>query len=54
MAWYQESFGNDYLIVYKHRDLQGAYNEVKQMIDWLQLPVGAEVLDLCCGMGRHA
>ncbi|GGA17173.1 methyltransferase [Paenibacillus marchantiophytorum] len=54
MAWYQESFGNDYLIVYKHRDLQGAYHEVKKMIDWLGLNQGAEVLDLCCGMGRHS
>ncbi|UJF32046.1 class I SAM-dependent methyltransferase [Paenibacillus hexagrammi] len=54
MAWYQESFGNDYLVVYKHRDLQGAYHEVKKMIDWLQLEQGAEVLDLCCGMGRHS
>ncbi|MDR6884902.1 class I SAM-dependent methyltransferase [Bacillus sp. 3255] len=54
MAWYQESFGNDYLLVYKHRDMQGAYHEVKKMIDWLDLPQGAEVLDLCCGMGRHS
>ena len=54
MAWYQKSFGNDYLIVYKHRDLQGAYHEVKKMIDWLGLKQAAEVLDLCCGMGRHS
>ncbi|SDN58225.1 Methyltransferase domain-containing protein [Paenibacillus sp. yr247] len=54
MAWYQESFGDDYLKVYKHRDLQGAYHEVKKMIDWLGLKQGAEVLDLCCGMGRHS
>jgi ubiquinone/menaquinone biosynthesis C-methylase UbiE len=53
-SWYEESFGSDYLIVYKHRDLQGAYQEVKQIIDWLHLPKGAEVLDLCCGMGRHS
>lgn len=52
--WYLESFGNDYLIVYKHRGLQGAYHEVKRMIGWLHLPQGAEVLDLCCGMGRHS
>jgi ubiquinone/menaquinone biosynthesis C-methylase UbiE len=52
--WYKKSFGDDYLLVYKHRDLQGAYNEVKRMIEWLQLPAGAEVLDLCCGMGRHS
>lgn len=52
--WYQESFGKDYLTVYKHRDLKGAYHEVKQMVDWLLLSKGAHILDLCCGMGRHA
>lgn len=52
--WYEDSFGYDYLTVYKHRDFQGAYREVKRMIGWLDLPRGAEVLDLCCGMGRHS
>lgn len=54
MAWYEESFGADYLIVYKHRDVQGAYQEVRKMSSWLQLKKGMQVLDLCCGMGRHA
>ncbi|NOU64712.1 methyltransferase domain-containing protein [Paenibacillus sp. LMG 31461] len=54
MAWYQESFGNDYLLVYKHRDMQGAYTEVKKMMNWLELKQGARLLDLCCGMGRHS
>jgi ubiquinone/menaquinone biosynthesis C-methylase UbiE len=54
MAWYEQSFGEDYLIVYKHRDLQGAYEEVRRMMDWLQLEKGAEILDFCCGMGRHS
>ncbi|TNJ66505.1 class I SAM-dependent methyltransferase [Paenibacillus hemerocallicola] len=54
MGWYEESFGDDYLIVYKHRDTAGAYNEVQAMIGWLGLPQGAAVLDLCCGMGRHS
>lgn len=52
--WYEKSFGSDYLLVYKHRDLQGAYNEVRSMMEWLELPEGSEVLDLCCGMGRHS
>jgi len=52
--WYEQSFGDDYLIVYKHRDTAGAYEEVKSMIDWLELPEGSSVLDLCCGMGRHS
>lgn len=52
--WYEKSFGEDYLIVYRHRDFCGARHEVEQMIGWLELPQGAKVLDLCCGMGRHS
>ncbi|MCZ8519138.1 MULTISPECIES: class I SAM-dependent methyltransferase [Paenibacillus] len=52
--WYEKSFGQDYLLVYKHRDMQGAYEEVRRMMEWLELPEGSEVLDLCCGMGRHS
>ncbi|ULO08597.1 methyltransferase domain-containing protein [Paenibacillus sp. 19GGS1-52] len=52
--WYEESFGEDYLIVYRHRDFGGARREVEQMIGWLDLSLGAKVLDLCCGMGRHS
>jgi SAM-dependent methyltransferase len=53
-GWYTKSFGDDYLIVYKHRDMQGAYEEVRRMMEWLELAEGSEVLDLCCGMGRHS
>ncbi|MDQ0172142.1 class I SAM-dependent methyltransferase [Paenibacillus tundrae] len=52
--WYEKSFGEDYLLVYKHRDVQGAYQEVHKMINWLQLEPNSRVLDLCCGMGRHS
>lgn len=52
--WYELSFGEDYLLVYKHRDVQGAKHEVERMIGWLNLAPGAKVLDLCCGMGRHS
>jgi SAM-dependent methyltransferase len=53
-AWYEQSFGQDYLVVYKHRDIQGAMNEVQKMVRWLELQPGAEIFDLCCGMGRHS
>lgn len=53
-TWYKQSFGKDYLAVYKHRNLQKAYEEVREMVNWLELSQGARVLDLCCGMGRHA
>lgn len=52
--WYENSFGEDYLLVYKHRDMQGAQHEVHKMVDWLKLSSGSQVLDLCCGMGRHS
>ncbi|MCI3923568.1 class I SAM-dependent methyltransferase [Paenibacillus sp. TRM 82003] len=52
--WYERSFGEDYLLVYKHRDGKGAEREVRAMSAWLQLPEGARVLDLCCGSGRHS
>jgi SAM-dependent methyltransferase len=52
--WYERSFREDYLLVYKHRDQAGAANEVRTMSEWLQLPAGAKVLDLCCGSGRHS
>jgi len=53
-AWYERSFGEDYLLVYKHRDYSGAHREVQAMANWLALPTDSAVLDLCCGMGRHS
>jgi 2-polyprenyl-3-methyl-5-hydroxy-6-metoxy-1,4-benzoquinol methylase len=52
--WYAHSFGADYLIVYKHRDMEKAKAEVAAMALWMQLKPGAQLFDLCCGMGRHA
>lgn len=52
--WYEQSFGSDYMIVYRHRDWENANKEIAQMMRWLELPLGAQVLDIGCGMGRHA
>lgn len=52
--WYEESFGKDYLLVYKHRNQQDASREVEQAAKWLALKENDLILDLCCGMGRHA
>ncbi|CAM4118228.1 methyltransferase domain-containing protein [Paenibacillus alkaliterrae] len=52
--WYEQSFGTDYMLVYKHRNWGEANKEVQRMVDWLQLPNNAKVLDIGCGMGRHA
>nr|WP_138753018.1 class I SAM-dependent methyltransferase [Paenibacillus sinopodophylli] len=52
--WYEQSFGSDYMLVYKHRDWDTANKEARKMLTWLNLPEGAQVLDIGCGMGRHA
>ncbi|WP_308638710.1 class I SAM-dependent methyltransferase [Paenibacillus silvisoli] len=52
--WYERSFGADYMIVYRHRNWEQAAREVETMAGWLELPQGAAVLDIGCGMGRHA
>ncbi|RXZ84640.1 class I SAM-dependent methyltransferase [Paenibacillaceae bacterium] len=52
--WYERSFGSDYMVVYKHRDWENAYREVVNMTRWLQVEKGVKVLDVGCGMGRHA
>ena len=52
--WYKTSFQSDYLVVYKHRDDQGAAREVTAMSEWLRLAPASKVLDLCCGSGRHS
>ncbi|WP_206098550.1 class I SAM-dependent methyltransferase [Paenibacillus montanisoli] len=52
--WYERSFGTDYMIVYRHRNWDQAAREVETMAGWLELSLGAAVLDIGCGMGRHA
>lgn len=52
--WYEESFGKDYLLIYRHRDRRQAEEEVFKMMEWLKLPIQSYILDLCCGKGRHA
>ncbi len=53
--WWREYFDGQYLLEYEpifslERDRQ----EVSRLIDLLELPVGARVLDVPCGQGRHA
>ncbi|SEO23556.1 class I SAM-dependent methyltransferase [Paenibacillus sp. OV219] len=53
-AWFERSFGSDYMIVYRHRNWEQAKREVQRMAGWLELAPGAAILDVGCGMGRHA
>jgi len=52
--WFERSFGSDYMVVYKHRNWEQANREVKQLCEWAKLPAGTKLLDVGCGMGRHA
>jgi ubiquinone/menaquinone biosynthesis C-methylase UbiE len=52
--WFTESFGEDYKVVYRHRNGENAAREIGAMMNWMNLRQGAAVLDVGCGMGRHA
>ena len=54
MAWFQQWFGEDYLLVYDHRDEAEAERDVDAVVRVLGLQGGERILDLCCGGGRHA
>ena len=53
MAWWESWFGEEYLELYPHRDLDSARHE----IDFALARLDREpepLLDLCCGSGRHS
>jgi ubiquinone/menaquinone biosynthesis C-methylase UbiE len=52
--WYTESFGEDYKVVYRHRNRDNAVREIGAMMEWMNIGKGSSVLDVGCGMGRHA
>lgn len=53
--WYESFFGKDYLDVYDYQfSRERAALEVSLVEAALGLAKGEEVLDLCCGQGRHA
>jgi len=53
VEWYKRWFGEEYLLVYEHRDDSEAAREVEAMRDIIGLCCDDRVLDLCCGAGRH-
>lgn len=62
--WYQSLFERDYYDIFSQHGPSGALTpeqqaeqaaaEVDFLVEALELPEGARVLDLCCGHGRHA
>ena len=53
MTWYEESFGEDYLALYPHRNVAEARADIASIVALIDPPAGEPLLDLCCGAGRH-
>lgn len=51
-AWYEDSFGSEYLQLYAHRDQAEATANVRAIQSLLAPPQDEPLLDLCCGGGR--
>lgn len=51
--WYAESFGHLYPTLYAHRTIEAARPEAGFAAEVLKLGPQDQVLDLCCGTGRH-
>ena len=53
--WFEEWFeSEEYLTVYRHRNSEEAEILVSFILNKVNLPIRAKVLDLGCGAGRHA
>lgn len=55
MAWFEEWFNSPYYhVLYQHRDEKEAEVFINNLLDNLEIPQDAHLLDLPCGKGRHA
>ncbi|MGG1660345.1 class I SAM-dependent methyltransferase [Brevibacillus sp. NRS-1366] len=52
--WFERSFREDYVLVYRHRDDSAADGEIANLLERLPIKDTGRVLDLCCGSGRHS
>jgi len=54
-AWFESWFNTRYYhILYSHRDEGEAKGFMTNLMDFLQIPLESEVIDIGCGRGRHA
>lgn len=55
VPWYVTAYGENYYQAYKEQHSpEETRAEVDGMVQLLELPTGARVLDLSCGFGRHS
>jgi 2-polyprenyl-3-methyl-5-hydroxy-6-metoxy-1,4-benzoquinol methylase len=54
-AWFKDWFNSHYYhLLYQHRDEAEANGFIQQLIDYLHPNMGATMLDVACGKGRHS
>lgn len=55
MEWFESWFDTPYYhILYKNHDYQEAESFISKLVQRLELPRGAKIIDLACGKGRHS
>jgi 2-polyprenyl-3-methyl-5-hydroxy-6-metoxy-1,4-benzoquinol methylase len=53
--WFKKWFSSDeYLRVYSHRNIEDAENILDLILDNVNIPQNANILDAACGAGRHS
>jgi ubiquinone/menaquinone biosynthesis C-methylase UbiE len=53
--WFKDWFNTEeYLNVYQHRNESDAEEHIKLILENVDIPSGAKILDMACGAGRHA
>lgn len=53
LYWFENWFNEDYLTLYRHRDIADARRQISLILSTLQPTPAARILDLGCGEGRH-
>ena len=51
--WFEHWFDENYLRLYRHRNMQDAERQVKLILETLGPTPSDHILDLGCGEGRH-
>lgn len=55
MEWFESWFDTPYYhILYKNHDFREAEDFITLLVNDLELPKGAKIIDLACGKGRHS
>ncbi len=53
--WFKDWFASEYYLkVYSHRNESDAQNLLKLILDNIDIPINANILDAACGNGRHS